>query len=117
MPDTVTSACQIYVVSPPPEKIGTGNELPDACFMWQSIGQIYFIATLPSSTPCHADEHIDRTQTQVTLQSLGVCANAPVRSLSLSRCHTPKACDSLFANLLVDDLQSVKGGGDIASCV
>ena len=39
MPDTVTSACRFMWSVHRPMKIGTGNELPDACFMWQASGK------------------------------------------------------------------------------
>ena len=46
MPDTVTSACRFMWSVHRPMKIGTGNELPDACFMWQASGK-------PSTSQLH----------------------------------------------------------------
>lgn len=39
MPDSVTSACRFMWSIRRSMKIGTGNELPDACFMWQASGK------------------------------------------------------------------------------
>jgi len=39
MPDSVTSACRFIWSVHRLMKIGTGSELPDACFMWQASGK------------------------------------------------------------------------------
>ena len=53
-------------------KIGTGNELPDACVYAASIGQaLYLIAALPSSIPYFMDRRFFLVKLIFFLQTKG----------------------------------------------
>lgn len=60
MPDTVTSACRFMWSVHRPMKIGTGNELPDACFMWQASGK-------PSTSQLHCLHPLLVTQIDIQI--------------------------------------------------
>ena len=71
-------------------------------------------ATLPSSTPCPADRHIDRNVNSGHLAIAGYVRCS--RSLTFAKLLPyAKGLRFVVANLLVDDLQLVKGRGSIVS--